>query len=151
MSDGHDRDGQSEFQFSNAPDFNQMMAQRLAGATKSTESKPTTGFDPYKVMVQKKEMESGNVLPDISSIVRWPEADVKVLEDFCKKYGVLGFDCGKMSPIAALTMLKNMLGIVDGPLENRIPSGYEKMGVKSNYSPNYPYQSVFQKKDILHG
>ena len=94
---------------------------------------------------------SGNVLPDISSIVRWPEADVKVLEDFCKKYGVLGFDCGKMSPIAALAMLKNMLGIVDGPLENRIPSGYEKMGVKSNYSPNDPYQSVFQKKDILHG
>ena len=149
MSDSYDRQEQLEFQFSQPPNFSEMMARRLMGG-KPVEAKPTNGFDPYKVMVQKKESDDGKPI-DTSSVVKWPEQDMKVLEDFCKKYGVLGFSCGQMSPIAAVSMLKNMLGIADGPIEQRVPPGYEKLGLKSSYNPNSPYQSAIQKKDILHG
>ena len=150
MSDGYDRDGQEEFQFSRAPDFNQMMGQRLSNPTKPVEAKSTTGFDPYKVMVKKKEADDGKPI-DTSDSVKWPAEDIKVLEDFCQKHGIVGFNCGKMSPLAALAMLKNMMGIADGPLENRVPPGYEKLGTKNPYNPSSPYQMNIQKKSLLRG
>lgn len=51
----------------------------------------------------------------------WPEKDIKALEDFCKKHGIVGYNCGRMNPIAALALLKQKLGIVDSSLQERTP------------------------------
>lgn len=118
-----------EMKHSLLPDFNQVAAAKLGSG----------GFDPHKLMVQRKQLETGEVL-DVTPVQKWPEKDIKALEEFCAKYGILGFNCGRMSPVAALAMLKNQLGIVDGPLEERVPTGYQP------YSPVKPYQ-----KTLLHG
>ena len=80
-------------------------------------------------MVKKKLMDSGEA-QDTTPKQMWPEKDIKVLEDFCKEHGILGFNCGRMSPIQALAFLKQKLGIADGPITERIPYGYEKIGNK---------------------
>ena len=133
------------------PDFTQILAQRLA--QKQTDGTPTAapnGFDPYKAMLDKKKMEDGEPI-DTSNTQKWPAADVKALEDFCAKHGILGYNCGRMSPIAALSMLKKQLGFDDRPLEDRVPMGYEKKGTKSAYGPNFPYEAMLTKKKLLNG
>lgn len=119
-----------EMKHSILPDFNQVIAQKKAD---------TTGFDPHKLMVQRKQLSTGEVV-DVTPVQQWPEKDVKALEDFCKQYGIVGFNCGRMSPVAALAFLKGKLGVVDGPLEQRVPPGYQP------YSPTKPYQPT-----LLHG
>jgi len=58
-----------------------------------------------------------------NSTIEWPEEEIKVLESFCLKHGIVGFDCGRMSPLAALSLLKSKLGVIDAPLEERFPYG----------------------------
>lgn len=123
------------------PDFNQVIVKKI------DDIKQNNKFDPYKMMVQKKRINDGEI-ENITPKQMWPEKDVKVLEDFCKQYGIIGFSCGHMSPIAALAMLKQKLGIADGPLEERVPYGYEKIGENN---PNYPYTNAIKKKMILQG
>jgi hypothetical protein len=104
--------------FVKVPDFNQMMSQTLSQRVPPP-TIPKNGFDPHAVMVNRKKMESGNGQVTTPS-VSWPEQDIKTLEDFCKQHGIIGFNCGRMSPIAALCLLKSKLGIVDNnPLEQR--------------------------------
>lgn len=123
------------------PDFGQMVAQRLGDVAKKE-----AGFDPHALMLKKKEVNSGEV-EDTTPKQTWPEKDVQALEDFCKQHGILGFNCGKMSPVAAMGMLKNMMGIADGPLAERIPNGYEKFGAKPMvYNQNYPYTQMIRQK-----
>jgi len=125
------------------PDFNQMAADRVANLTaKGKEPK----FDPHALMIKKKEIQSGELTEDTPS-QKWPEEEVKALEEFCKQYGILGISCGKMPPAVALGMLKAKMGIVDGPLDKRIPAGYEKLGVKPMiYDQNYSYTTMLKKK-----
>jgi|ERR1041385_87890 hypothetical protein len=129
------------------PGFEQLFAQKIASKTSESQSK--NGFDPYKMMVNKKKLDDGEVV-DTTPVQQWPEKDVKTLEDFCKKMGIMGFNCGRMHPILALRMLKDQLGYVDGELDERVLPGYEKIGTHSSYGPNYPYSEAV-KKQILHG
>jgi len=135
------------------PDIASVLAKRIADKKASeTGTTPAAGtFDPYQSMLKKKEGEIAPVDP--TSIQKWPEEDLKKLQDYCQKMGVVGFNCGRMHPIAALAMLKRQFGedFSDVPLEQRVPEGYEKMGTKSSYGPNYPYSQAVQKKQILHG
>jgi hypothetical protein len=108
------------------PDFNQVISKKVETIKNN--------FDPYKLMVKKKEVDSGEV-EDNTPKQTWPEKDIQTLEDFCKQYGIAGFNCGRMSPIAALAFLKQKLGIADGPLEERIPYGYEKIVTNSSKTP----------------
>ena len=72
-----------------------------------------------------------------STTITWPSEDIKTLEDFCKKHGVVGFNCGHMSPIAALAFLKKKMGISDPTLTERTPYvGYLQTG---------------NQKSVLHG
>jgi hypothetical protein len=114
----------ADMQHSLMPDFNQLLTKKVE-AVKG-------GFDPHALMVKKKEIDSGEV-EDTTPKQTWPEKDVKALEDFCAKHGILGFNCGKMSPIAALSMIKRKLGIDE-------PSIY-----------NQYTETLNQKKTIMHG
>ena len=132
---------------SKMPDFGQFLQK---GLEKDNAVNPGT-FDPHALMVKKKEVEKGEV-EDTTPKQTWPENDVKSLENFCKKMGIVGFNSGKMPPIVALAMLKQQYGIVEGPYEERVPSGYEKIGVKpTKFNPHYPYNEMMKSKGILHG
>jgi len=65
-------------------------------------------FDPVALMAKRKQQQdSGNNIP----LVNYSENDIADLESFCRKYGILGFNCGNMHPRAALRMLKIRMGI----------------------------------------
>ncbi len=137
------------------PDIGQVLQQRIA-ARANPGALPSPGtVDPYEVMLQrKKQAESGIVAPITEPVQQWPEEDVKALEDYCKRMGIMGF-ATKMNPKIALMQLKQKMGDYSGvPLEDRIPEGYEKIGTKNTYSPDYPYSSAIkpaEKKQVIHG
>lgn len=139
---------------SRMPDLGAVLAQRIAAKNaEATGTAPPPGtVDPYQLMLQKKREDVYPPTIDAKTIVKWPEADVKKLEDYCAKAGIVGFNCGRMHPVAALAMLKQQFGDFSGvPLEERIPAGYEKRGTHSGYGANYPYSQAMNKKQILHG
>lgn len=120
------------------PSFADMLAARLGNKAKTEDvvSSPD-GFDPCKLMIKRKQAVLkgedcyGEELKP-PEIQKYPEADVKALEDYCKKMGVVGFST-KQSPKLALMQLKQQLGDFTGiPLEQRILPGYESIGSSSS-------------------
>lgn len=65
-------------------------------------------FDIYNALVKRKKQGEDTNLPPIQE---FPQQDINELESFCRKYGILGFNCGRMHPKAALRMLKMRMGI----------------------------------------
>ena len=101
-------------------------------------------------MIQKKQ----GINSEMPEAPEWPSDQVKKLQDYCTKMGIIGFNCGRMNPIAALAMLKKQFGedFSDVPLNERVPQGYEKLGTKNNYNASYPYtEKGGPQKQILHG
>lgn len=137
---------------SRIPDLQSAIVQRIAArAADANPTNPPPGtVDPYELMMKRKQEK--NIDTKVSPIQKWPEREVKILEDYCQKMGIVGFNCGKMPPLVALAMLKKQFGddFTDVPLEQRVPEGYEKLGVHSKYGPNYPYSQAVSKKQILH-
>ncbi len=72
-------------------------------------------FDIYNALVKRKKQGEDTTLPPIQE---FPQEDIEELELFCRKYGILGFNCGRMHPKAALRMLKSRMGI---PIEEATP------------------------------
>lgn len=137
---------------SKIPDFSSVLTQRIISRKCGTESNlpPPGTVDPYQLMLKRKHQTPGENL-DSPNIVQWPEEDVKKLQDYCQKMGIYGFST-KINPLVALAQLKKQFGdYVDTPLEERVPEGYEKLGTKPSYNPNYPYSQAMRKKQILHG
>lgn len=136
---------------SRIPDLGSALAQRIAAKTGETSTITPKGvIDPYQQMLQRKQGTPTDVDPN--TIQKWPAEDVKKLEDYCSRIGVVGFNPGRMPPLVALAMLKRQYGdYSDVPLEERVPEGYEKAGTPSTYGPNYPYSQAMAKKQILHG
>jgi hypothetical protein len=138
---------------SRMPDFASALTQRIV--SKKAEANPTLPppgtVDPYQVMLSRKKAETGDIDPN--TIQKWPDDAVKKLQDYCDKMGIYGFNSGRMHPSAALAMLKKQFGedYTGVPLEERVPSGYEKCGTPSTYGPNYPYSDAIKQKQILHG
>jgi len=123
----------------NIPEFDAMalLQARLASKGTGPQSTPSKGtIDPYQMMLKRKDANAEEVL---SPVQTWPEADIKRLEEFCLKHGIVGFNCGRMSPAAALALLKGKLGVMDTPPKTE------------GYGPNYPYTMAMQKKSLLHG
>lgn len=135
---------------SRLPDLGAVLSQRIAA--KTGESVGAVGqVDPYKLMLQKK---SGTYKDqELPKPIQWPEEDIQKLQTYCTKMGIVGFNCGRMHPIAALAMLKKQFGedFSDIPLEERVPSGYQKIGTCSQQGSSYPYVNDINKKQILHG
>ncbi len=137
---------------SRIPDLGTALVQRIAAKTGTTTTPPPGTFDPYELLVKKKNAtDTGEI--DQSTVVKWPEEDLKKLQDYCAKIGVVGFNCGRMHPLAAMALLKKQFGedYTGVPLEERCPPGYEKIGTRSPYSSNFPYTEAMKKKQILHG
>ena len=130
------------------PDFGQLVAQRLAPKIQQAGG----NFDPHAMMVKKNQIEKGEVVPDTTPEVKWPEDQVKALEDFCAKHGILGFNCGRTSPLAALALLKQKVGdYSETPLDKRLPIGYESRGTPNRYNSNFPYSHPEDRRVILNG
>ena len=106
---------QLHFEFSEYPTMPSM--EQVIGQRSPTVIKDGA-FDPHQLMVKKKITDSGESV-DLTPKHSWPNQDIKALEDFCLKYGIVGFNPGRMSPIAALSMLKQKLGVIE-PTENRV-------------------------------
>lgn len=147
--------GEFESLNSRIPDFGAAIAQRVASKAaeaNGTALPPPGTVDPYKIMLQRKQ----GITPDASTlqtIPAWPEEQVKKLQDYCTKMGIVGFSAGRMNPLAALAMLKKQFGddYTDIALEERVPEGYQKLGTKSQYGPSYPYSQAVNQRKILHG
>lgn len=90
--------------------LHQKIAQRQAQGSSAQSSPSRTTIDPYEMMVRRKQENEGEVTRPVQT---WPEADVKKLEDFCAKMGILGINCGSIPPLVILQMLKNKFGIMD--------------------------------------
>lgn len=125
------------------PEFDAMalLQQRLAQKktdTSTTTATPKGPFDPHQMMVNRKRINAGEMITDMP-VQTWPEEDIRKLEEFCLKMGIVGFNCGRMSPLAALAFLKEKLGVVD---ETPRTEGF---------GPNYPYTQAMQKRILLKG
>lgn len=145
---------QSEFESwpelgnSKLPDFGMMMAQRLASKVQSSGG----DFDPHAMMIKKHKVETGEVPVNTTTEVQYPEEEIKALEDFCTKHGILGVNYGNRPPSVILALLRKQIGdYSDTPLEGRIPIGYQKKGTINQYSVNYPYQKPSDKRIVLNG
>lgn len=67
-------------------------------------------FDPYKLLLQKKQQQ---IEPTFIPKVLHNEEDIKELEEFCQKHGILGVNFKNMNPKAILNMLKSKMGVID--------------------------------------
>ena len=78
---------------------------------------PTSLNDPiFQSLVRRKQQGEDTNLPPIQE---FPQQDIEELESFCHKYGIIGFNCGRMNPKAALRMLKSRMGV---PIEEATPT-----------------------------
>lgn len=72
----------------------------------------SNGFDPYQAMLRRKKPSIQDESGYINTPVQEYDAkDIQELEEFCTKYGVVGFNFGTMNPKAALRMLKGRMGV----------------------------------------
>ena len=62
----------------------------------------------FKALVRRKKQGEDTTLPPTQE---YANEDIEALESFCKQHGILGFNFGRMHPKAALSMLKNKMGI----------------------------------------
>jgi hypothetical protein len=70
---------------------------------------PTSLNDPiFQNLVRRKQQGEDTNLPPIQE---FSQQDINELESFCRKYGIIGFNCGRMHPRAALRMLKMKMGV----------------------------------------
>ena len=70
--------------------------------------------DPIHAMMLKRrrQQETPEECPPTSE---YSDKDIQELAEFCREHGILGFNCGRMNPKAALMMLKGKMGIVETP------------------------------------
>jgi hypothetical protein len=85
-----------------------MMVMRQQSAPVSSIS----GFDPYQAMLRRKQSNVDTDTGYINDPVQqYDPKDIQELEEFCQRYGIMGFNFGKMNPKAALRMLKGRMGV----------------------------------------
>lgn len=78
---------------------------------RQNDSKPVSGFDPYQTMVNRRKRQGDPFTNQEPVVKQHNDDDIKALEEFCQQYGILGFNCGTMSPKAALMFLKAKVGV----------------------------------------
>jgi hypothetical protein len=144
---------ENEFEDINSriPDLNSALSARIAAKKGITVTPPPGTVDPYRMMLQRKrKMDSGDLEP--GPIMRWPEEDVKALQEYCEKMGIVGFN-STLHPRIVLAQLKRQFGenYSGVPLDERIPNGFEKAGSGMRYNSSFPYSESMRPKQLLHG
>ena len=86
-----------------------------AGIRRQAAQIDTDGFDPYEVMVRRKKRQDDPQAFQEPAVQQHHTQDIVALEEFCQQHGILGFNCGTMSPRAALQFLKSKMGIREEP------------------------------------
>jgi len=82
------------------------------------------GFDPYQAILRRKQSNMPNEDGYINAEVQqYDPKDIQALEEFCRQYGIMGFNFGKMNPKVALQMLKNKMGVVHQSSNKKILNG----------------------------
>jgi hypothetical protein len=77
--------------------------------------------DPIHMMMIKRKQQMDNQDNYLPPELKYKDNDIKELQEFCKQYGILGFNCGNMPPRTALRMLKNKMGISEKEDYNKRP------------------------------
>ena len=77
-------------------------------------------FDPVALMAKRKQQQD---TPHNPTVMEYDGEDILELQNFCQSHGILGFNCGRMSPKSALRMLKSRMGV---PLDDNISNGSKK-------------------------
>ena len=84
----------------------------------------SSGFDPYQAMLRRKQSTVQNDTGYINTPVQqYDPKDIQELEEFCTKYGIMGFNFGTMNPKTALRMLKTRMGVREEKINNKILLG----------------------------
>lgn len=99
-----------------------LLSKLTAGNVDSNKSS-VGNFDPYKLMLKRKQAQSCDVDDIPTKVIKYDDNDVEELKDFCQKYNIVGFNFGKMHPKSALNMLKNKLGILNEQTNKKILLG----------------------------
>lgn len=75
-----------------------------------------TKYDPiHAALVKRKKILDGDDV-ELPQKTEYKNEDVKALEDFCKRYGILATHFGNIPPTAALRMLKAKMGVIESPV-----------------------------------
>lgn len=121
-------------EFSNIPDIATLLHQRIANkqAEEMPFKRPSSTLNPHSIMVKKHRIERGEELPEIPEANQWPVEDVKALQDYCQKMGIVGFSTRQSPKLALMQLQKQMGDFSNISVENRVPAGYEK--IESNSS-----------------
>lgn len=123
------------YENSEYPDIGQFLQQRLLQKINQSSAPATSnpsGFDPYKAMVKRHKIQTGEEPVELPDAIKWPEEDIKELQDYCQKMGIVGFS-SRQSPKLALIQLKRQFGdYSDISPENRVPMGYQKIGTSDS-------------------
>lgn len=91
-----------------------MMAQMGAISSAQTSirrNQNATDFDPYQAMLNRKKRMEEPESTEVPTVIQHSHPDIQALEEFCQQYGIIGFNCGRMSPRAALQFLKTKMGV----------------------------------------
>lgn len=77
-------------------------------------------FDPH-AMLLKRIADKKNMEQQQNIVVEpYREEDVKELEMFCKKYGILGISTKTTNPRYVIMLLKKRLGLIEDKNSNKI-------------------------------
>ena len=71
--------------------------------------------DPIHAFLVKRKQQQDSGEEPLLPKVEYNNDDIKALEEFCNKHGILGMNCGSMNPRSVLNMLKSKMGIVETP------------------------------------
>lgn len=120
----------------NIHEFNAMtlLQARLASKGTGPQSTPSKGtIDPYRMMLGRKAENAAEATAPVQS---WPVEDIKKLEEFCLKHGIVGFNTGRLPPSVALGLLKAKLGMVDEKVSSTLNPKQVLYGTGTDYIYN---------------
>ena len=72
-------------------------------------------YDPIHAMLVKRKQQHDSGEEVLEPKLEYKNEDVKALEEFCRKMGIVGFSICRMNPKTALMMLKTKMGLVENP------------------------------------
>lgn len=75
-----------------------------------------TKHDPVHAMLVKRKQQRDCGEELLPPTVEYKNEDVKALEEFCNRYGIVAMNFGRMNPQIALKMLKSKMGIQETPV-----------------------------------